>query len=213
MLVHDEDFGNRRSVLTPSTIVILHFNDERFQNTHRVLSQMSKCRSRRAKQLKYKSISVLLHPGDKEDPPGTARGKPVEVVVAAVEDHDAFRLVAQGGADAAFVRVVLSDDGVAGQRSFMIEQQMQLHCSHRAPMLRPVEECGAQRDQSRAEGVELVFESEAMVAGGMTAVGQQLIEHALVQLPSSIFFGMARGQGVCVSGQILQLTDAGGVPT
>ncbi len=109
-------------------------------------------------------VGVVLHASDEEDAVSVERGKPGIVVVAAVEDHDGSGLETEGGGDAALVHAPGGDDGIAGQQPLMIEQQMQLDGAFGAPVLRPVEDGGAQLDQGGVQAQQLVLEAEAVCA-------------------------------------------------
>lgn len=159
-------------------------------------------------------VGALLHAGDEEDALGVKFAEPVVIVVAAVEDHDGSRLETQGAGDAAFVDAALGDEGIARQQSLMIEQQVQLHRALGAPVLGPVKDRGAQRDEAGVEREQFVFEAEAMASGHLAAAVQQLIEDALVQLPVAMLVGV--GQGGARRGrrqtQMAQLAFAGRQP-
>lgn len=60
---------------------------------------------------------------------------------------------------------------IAGQQPLMIEQQVQLHRAFAAPVLGPVEDRGAPRNEASVEREQFAFEAEAMAPGHLaTAV-------------------------------------------
>lgn len=138
-------------------------------------------------------IGVVLHAGDEEGALPVEGGEPVVVVVAAVEDHDGSWLEAQRGSDAALMHAAFRQDGIAGQQALMIEQQMQFDGAFGAPVLRPVEDRSAEFDQRGVEAEQLVFEAEAVAAAHLATAGEQLIEHAAVQLLGTTFIGVGQG--------------------
>jgi hypothetical protein len=159
-------------------------------------------------------VGVVLHAGDEEDALLVEGSKPVVVVVAAIEDHDGSRLEAQGGGNAAFVHAALGENGVAGQQALMVEQQMQLHGSLGALVLRTVENRGAQFDHGGVQREQFVFETKTMAAGDFAATAQQLIEHAAIQLPGTVLVGIGQSgaAGRVGQSQMPQLAFAGGQP-
>ena len=74
----------------------------------------------------------------------------------------------------------------------MIEQQMQLHRSFRAPVQRPVEDRSTEFDQRGVQREQFVFETEAVRAGHFAAAREQLIEHAAIELPGTVFIGVGQ---------------------
>jgi hypothetical protein len=104
------------------------------------------------------------------------------------------------------------EEGVTGQQALMVEQQMQLHSAFGPPVLRPIEDGGAQLDQRGIEREQFVFEAEAVRAGDFAAAGEQLIEHAAVQLPGTMFVGVGQGGtfGRVGQAEMPQLAFAGG---
>ena len=164
--------------------------------------------------LQHAVIGVVLHAGDEEDALLVEDGEPVIVAVASVEDHDGAGIEAQGGGDAALVHAAFGDDGVAGQQALMIEQQMQLDGPLGAPVLRPVEDSGAQLDQGGVEREQLVLESKPMTSSHFAAASEQLIEHAPVKLPRPVLVGVGQGgaRGRLRQSQMPQLALAGGQP-
>ncbi len=100
-----------------------------------------------------------------------------------IENHNGSGLEAQGSGDAALVHTAFGNDGIAGQQTLMVEQQIQFHRAFGAPVLRPVKDRGAEFDQRGVEREQLVLETEAVTSGDLAAAAEQLIEHAAVQLP------------------------------
>src|SRR5437870_5364639 len=96
----------------------------------------------------------------------------------------------------------------------MIEQQVQLHRAFGAPVVRPVEDAGAEFDQAGVQTQEFVLEAEAMRAGDFAATAEQLIKHAAVQLPGPVLIGIGQGRtlGRIGQSQVSQLAFAGGQP-
>ena len=97
--------------------------------------------------LHHAVVGVVLHAGDEEHAVGIERGEPVVVGVAAIEDYDGSGLETQAAGHAAFMHAAFGDERETGQQSLMIEQQMQLHRSFGAPVLRPVENRSAEFDE------------------------------------------------------------------
>ena len=93
----------------------------------------------------------------------------------------------------------------------MIEQQVQLYGAFGAPVLRPVEDAGAEFDQGGIQAQQLVLEAESMGAGDLPAAAQQLIKHASVQLPGPMFVSIGQGGtlGCIRQPQVPQLAFAG----
>ncbi len=93
-----------------------------------------------------------------------------------------------------------------------IEQQMQLHGALGAPVLRPVEDAGAEFDQGGVQAQQSVLEAEAMRTGSFAAAAQQLIKHGAVQLPGPMLVGIGQGGALGRIGQtqVPQLAFAGG---
>jgi hypothetical protein len=91
---------------------------------------------------------------------------------------------------------------------------MQFHRAFGAPVLRPVEDRGAEFDQRGVEREQLVLETEAVTSGDLAAAAEQLIEHAAVQLPGAMFVGVSQGGtlGRVGQSQVAQLAFAGGQP-
>ena len=91
-------------------------------------------------------IGIVLDASDKVHAIGIERGEPGVVVVAVIENHNGSGLEAQGSGDAALVHTAFGNDGIAGQQTLMVEQQMQFHRAFGAPVLRPVKDRGAEFD-------------------------------------------------------------------
>jgi len=157
-------------------------------------------------------IGVVLHASDKVDAVGIERGEPGVVGEAAIQDHDGAGLEAQRAGDAALVHAALGHQGEAGEQSLMIEQQMQFHRAFGAPVVRPVEDAGAEFDEGGVQTQQFVLEAEAMRTGGLAATAQQLIKHGAVQLPGPMFVGISQGGALGRIGQtqVPQLAFAGG---
>jgi hypothetical protein len=94
----------------------------------------------------------------------------------------------------------------------MIEQQMQFDRAFGVPVLRPIEDRGAELDQGGVEREQLVLEAEAVPLGDFAAAAEQLIKHAAVQLPGAVFVGVSQGGAFGGVGQpeMPQLAFAGG---
>jgi len=75
------------------------------------------------------------------------------------------------------MHAAFGDQGKTGQQPLMIEQQMQLHGALGAPVLRPVEDAGAEFDQGGVQAQQFVLEAEAMRTRSFAAAAQQLIKH------------------------------------
>ena len=110
-------------------------------------------------------VGVVFHASDEVDAVGVERGEPGVVGVAAIQDHDGARLEAQGAGHAALVHAAFGHQGIAGQQSLMIEQQMQLHRALRAAVLRPVEDGGAEFDEGGVQSQQFVLEAESLLSG------------------------------------------------
>jgi len=110
------------------------------------------------------------------------------------------------------VHTAFGHDGEAGQQALVIEQQMQLHRSFRAPILGPVEDTGAEFDQRGIQAQQLVLKAEPVPSGDHAATVEQLIEHALVQLPGAVLVGVGQGRALGRVGQaqMPQLAFTGG---
>ena len=67
------------------------------------------------------------------------------------------------------VKLYLSFLIVAGQQSLMIEQQMQLDGAFGAPVLRPIEDAGAEFDQGGIQAQQFVLETESVRSGDFAA--------------------------------------------
>ncbi len=134
------------------------------------------------------------------------------VGIATVEDHDGAGIEAQRASDAALMHAAFGDEGKTGQQPLMIEQQIQLHGALGAPVLRPVEDAGAEFDQGGVQAQQLVLEAEAMRTGSFAAAAQQLIKHGAVQLPGPMLVGIGQGGALGRIGQpqVPQLAFAGG---
>ncbi len=157
-------------------------------------------------------IGLVLHAGDEVDAVGVERREPGVVGIATVEDHDGAGIEAQRASDAALMHAAFGAEGKTGQQPLMIEQQMQLHGALGAPVLRPVEDAGAEFDQGGVQTQQFVLEAEAMRTGGLAAAAQQLIKHGAVQLPGPMLFGIGQGGALGRIGQpqVPQLAFAGG---
>ena len=83
----------------------------------------------------------------KNTPSASSAGEPIVIGVAAIENHDGSRLKTQAARHAAFMHAAFGDERETGQQSLMIEQQMQLHGSFGAPVLRPVEDRSTEFDE------------------------------------------------------------------
>ena len=164
--------------------------------------------------LQHAVIGVVLHAGDEEDSLRVECGEPVVVVVAAIKDHDGSRLEAQRAGDAALMHAAFAEDGIAGQQALMIEQKMQLDRALAAPVLRPVEDRGAELDQRGIEREQLVLEAEAVAAGHLAATPEKLIKDAAIKLPGTMLVGVGQGgaRGRVRQSQVAQLAFAGGQP-
>ena len=92
-------------------------------------------------------IGVFLQARDEKHALGIERGEPIVIGVATIENHDGSRLETQAARHAAFVHAAFGDERETGEQSLMIEQQMQLHGSFRAPVLRPVENRSTEFDE------------------------------------------------------------------
>src|ERR1022692_1865316 len=110
------------------------------------------------------------------------------------------------------MHAAFGDEGETGQQPLMIEQQMQLHGALGAPVLRPVEDAGAEFDQGGVQAQQSVLEAEAMRTGSFAAAAQQLIKHGAVQLPGPMLVGIGQGGALGRIGQpqVPQLAFAGG---
>jgi len=117
---------------------------------------------------------------------------------------------AQAARHAAFVHTSFGDQRETGQQPLMIKQQMQLHRSFRAPVLRPVENRSAEFDQRGVQRQHLVFETEPMRAGHFAAAGEQVIKDSAIESPGTVFVGI--GQRGTLGRVRQQLAFAGGQP-
>ena len=90
------------------------------------------------------------------------------------------------------MHAAFGDERETGQQSLMIEQQMQLHRSLRAPVLRPVEDRSAEFDQRGVQREQLVLETKPMRAGHFAAAGEQLIKDGAIELPGTVFVGIGQ---------------------
>src|SRR5437667_1006581 len=102
-------------------------------------------------------IGIVLDASDKVHAIGIERGEPGVVVVAVIENHNGSGLEAQGSGDAALVHTAFGNDGIAGQQTLMVEQQMQFHRAFGAPVLRPVKDRGAEFIDSRSFAARRAF--------------------------------------------------------
>ena len=159
-------------------------------------------------------IGVVLQARDEEHALGVERGEPIVIGVAAIENHDGSGLKTQAARHAALVHAAFGDERETGKQSLMIEQQMQLHRSFGAPVLRPVEDRSAEFDQRGVQREQFVLETEPVRAGHFAAAGEQLIKHAAIELPGPVFVGIGqRGAlGRVRQSQMAQLALAGGQP-
>ena len=155
---------------------------------------------------------VVLQARDEKHALGIEGGEPIVIGVATIENHDGSRLETQAARHAVFVHAAFGDERKTGEQSLMIQQQMQFHRSFGALVLGPVENGSAELDERGVQSKQFVFETETMGAGHFAAAAQQLIKHAAVKRPGSVFIGVGQGRALGRVGQsqVPQLTLAGG---
>src|SRR4030095_11391919 len=92
----------------------------------------------------------------------------------------------------------------------MIQQQIQFHRTLGLAPRRPVKHAGTQLDGGAVEGEQTIFEAEFLPGTDRLALGQQIIEQFLEQLPwpVGIGIGQSRTLGFALQPEVLQFTLA-----
>ena len=126
-------------------------------------------------------ISVVLHPGDEVHALLAQIGEPPVVQVAAIDGQQGPRLIAQLSGYSNLMLLALGDHRIAGEKTVVIQQQVQLDRPFGTAESRPIENAGAQIDHRRVHADQLVFEAELASARRLLhrqppALGQKLLE-------------------------------------
>ena len=126
-------------------------------------------------------IGVVLHPGDEVHALLAQLGEPPVVKVAAINGQQGSRLIAQLSGYPNLMLLAFGDHRIAGEKTVVIQQQMQLDRAFGAAESRPIENAGAQIDHRRVQADQLVFEAELAPARRLLhrqspALGQKLLE-------------------------------------
>jgi hypothetical protein len=96
-------------------------------------------------------VGIVLHAGDEVNAVSVQGAEPSIIGEAAIEDDSGSGLEAQGTGDTALMHAAFGDQCVAGQQTLMIKQQMQFYSTFGAPVLRPVEDRGAEFDRAASK--------------------------------------------------------------
>src|SRR5215208_3022374 len=156
------------------------------------------------------NIGVGFEPRDKIHPLASPPGKEVIIHIAPIQRDDAspWKIeVLRHGHVCAFAIGHIPQDR---QPAIMVQQQMQFHRTLGLAPVSPVKHAGTQLDGGAVQGQQTILESEFLAGTNRLALGQQIIEQLLKQLPRPVGVGIgeSRTLGFALQTQVLQFTLA-----